>query len=538
MKNHIIKFYSVGNADCSLIKTSNNKTIIVDCQILPVKDDKGNLIHYDVKQDLIKELPKDEFGHPYVDLFVNTHPHEDHILGFGDIFYLGDTSLYNEEKDKDKIVVGELWIAPRCLDNDSNICDSVKQLRKEAKRRRKKYDDDNSYIGGYGNYLRIVGYDEDKEFDSRYWYVPGTLITKVNGSALSYLNVFIHAPFKDDVENCKNEDDKNATSIVLQIGFKFEKEGDVKWRLLMGGDAEHNIWKHVVERNQNDSYLSWDIFLCPHHVSWSFFNEPDNKDEALESSIKILQCRTGQNAYLVASSNEIKDNDKNPPCYQAKQMYLKYLDNEDNFLNTATFNVVDKIQYPTVFHLTEKAITPIKDEMDEAETNEYSKALKNGSLKISATGALSLNSGLAVPANRGFYGGSFRPIREMFIYPKPGKQIASMKQLFPSFVCKAKGDSLIFIGTLRVKDYFPEYKVKIIFEGNSTPKVCIVSPQIVDGAPHVYEEGFLCLYHPSNFHWNADKLLAKTIIPWTASWIYFYEYWLRSGEWLGPEVKH
>ncbi len=30
---HIIKYYPVGNADCTLIKLDNGKAIIVDCQI-------------------------------------------------------------------------------------------------------------------------------------------------------------------------------------------------------------------------------------------------------------------------------------------------------------------------------------------------------------------------------------------------------------------------------------------------------------------------------------------------------------------------
>ena len=31
---HIIKYYPVGNADCTLIKLGNGMTILVDCQIL------------------------------------------------------------------------------------------------------------------------------------------------------------------------------------------------------------------------------------------------------------------------------------------------------------------------------------------------------------------------------------------------------------------------------------------------------------------------------------------------------------------------
>ena len=41
----------------------------------------------------------------------------------------------------------------------------------------------------------------------------------------------------------------------------------------------------------------------------------------------------------------------------------------------------------------------------------------------------------------------------------------------------------------------------------------------------------ICLYRYSEF--NVYKLLADTIIPWTVEWLYFYELWLATGEWLG-----
>ena len=39
---HIIKYYSVGNGDCSLIKLTDGRTIIVDCQIREVTKDNKN----------------------------------------------------------------------------------------------------------------------------------------------------------------------------------------------------------------------------------------------------------------------------------------------------------------------------------------------------------------------------------------------------------------------------------------------------------------------------------------------------------------
>lgn len=80
---HLIKFYPVENADCTLIKLDNGKTIITDCQILDnLNNDKGIQVRFDVKADLLKELGKDRNGNPFVDLFVSTHPHDDHCKGF------------------------------------------------------------------------------------------------------------------------------------------------------------------------------------------------------------------------------------------------------------------------------------------------------------------------------------------------------------------------------------------------------------------------------------------------------------------------
>ena len=57
---HIIKYYPVGNADCTLIKLDNGKSIIVDCQILTnLTDGHGKQVMFDVKADLLKELKKD-----------------------------------------------------------------------------------------------------------------------------------------------------------------------------------------------------------------------------------------------------------------------------------------------------------------------------------------------------------------------------------------------------------------------------------------------------------------------------------------------
>lgn len=354
---HTIKYYPVGNADCTLIKLDNGKTIIVDCQILAdLTDGKGKQICFDVKADLLKELKKDSSGRPFVDLFISTHPHEDHTKGFEGNFYHGDISKYDKEKNKDEIIIEELWITPRGIMND--IADTSEEIRREAKRRRKLYDDDASFEGSSGNYLRIIGYDKDKDYDSRYCYVPGTTVSTVHGSILSWLDIFIHAPFKKDIEASKRDDDKNATSIVVQFNFKVQGFTDYKTRVLMGGDAEHNIWQHILENNADDERLKWNIFLAPHHCSWTFFNDSNNKDEIKPSAEAILNKQIGSFAHIIASSNEIKNDDNNPPCYEAKQQYIKKLKSgSSHFLNTATHSKVGNIPQPIVFKINENGKT-------------------------------------------------------------------------------------------------------------------------------------------------------------------------------------
>ena len=350
---HIIKYYPVGNADCTLIKLDNGKTIIVDCQILTnLTDGHGKQVMFDVKADLLKELKKDGFGRPFVDLFISTHPHDDHCKGFAGNFYHGDVANYDKDKNKDEIIIEELWITPRGLNN--NLSAPAEDIRKEAKRRRKLYDDDANFNGSKGNYLRIIGYDKDKEFDSRYCYVPGKLVTTVHGASLSWLDIFIHAPFKEDVETSKKYDDKNATSVVVQFGFKIAGYTDYKCRVLMGGDAEHEIWQHILDNNTDEEKLKWNIFLAPHHCSWSFFNESDNKKAIKPSAEAILDKQIGNSAHIIASSNEIKNDDNNPPCYEAKQQYIKKLKSgTSRFLNTATHSKVGNLPQPIVFKIDE-----------------------------------------------------------------------------------------------------------------------------------------------------------------------------------------
>jgi hypothetical protein len=47
------------------------------------------------------------------------------------------------------------------------------------------------------------------------------------------------------------------------------------------------------------------------------------------------------------------------------------------------------------------------------------------------------------------------------------------------------------------------------------------------------DEERLCLYLPSADEWMPTQLIAETIVPWTSLWLFYYETWHATGEWLG-----
>ena len=78
-----------------MLKLTDGFTAIFDCQIRkPEKDDDGNEV-YDVKKDLLDELQTVN-DKPFVDLFVNSHPHMDHCLGYDANFYHGNSDDYDD----------------------------------------------------------------------------------------------------------------------------------------------------------------------------------------------------------------------------------------------------------------------------------------------------------------------------------------------------------------------------------------------------------------------------------------------------------
>jgi len=91
-----------------------------------------------------------------------------------------------------------------------------------------------------------------------------------------------------------------------------------------------------------------------------------------------------------------------------------------------------------------------------------------------------------------------------------------------------------------------DYDILITYSLGRQPATFVVSPLLTgltdNEIPHSYpnerdpeypDATSLCLFRQTYGDWNAQKSIAETIVPWTDLWLYFFEYWLATGEWLG-----
>jgi hypothetical protein len=71
----------------------------------------------------------------------------------------------------------------------------------------------------------------------------------------------------------------------------------------------------------------------------------------------------------------------------------------------------------------------------------------------------------------------------------------------------------------------------------------VLEPELKDRGPeepvpHVYPDGSLCLFYPRQGEWDHTMLVAETTISWASLWLYNYEVWRLTGDWIGGGVHH
>lgn len=329
MANSTLTFFPVGskNGGMSLLKLndSNNTVMLIDCSIgdEPIED------YCDVAQELRDRLPKDSENRPYVDAFMLTHRHEDHVKGFEKHFHLGELDNYNDEDDELKIVIRELWSSHNFWKPSSSgyaLCADAKVFNKEMKRRVKLYED-SKVIQEEGNRAIILGEDPDGKTDEleELNYKVGDYFNKINGNNIqAKLKGFVLGPIpKQEGEDDDCFKDKNRQSIVVQLAVK---QVSYENKLLLAADAECFVWESLWNKYKDDTdKLEYDLLTSPHHCSWhslSYDSQSEDDDPQVNEDAKNALSQNKEGAFIISQSKSIKDSDEDPPSAAAKDVYV------------------------------------------------------------------------------------------------------------------------------------------------------------------------------------------------------------------------
>ena len=127
----------------------------------------------------------------------------------------------------------------------------------------------------------------------------------------------------------------------------------------------------------------------------------------------------------------------------------------------------------------------------------------------------------------------------------PAIQIFAMRRAFPAMALVDRAH-LSWRGPVQPADDGVIYTIELHSRSKragGVPRVWVLDPPLVDVPgrrlpPHCYPDRSLCLYHPRENPWGPDQVIAETIMPWACGWLLFYESWLDTGRWLGPEYHH
>lgn len=125
------------------------------------------------------------------------------------------------------------------------------------------------------------------------------------------------------------------------------------------------------------------------------------------------------------------------------------------------------------------------------------------------------------------------------------EQAKRIHAAWPSLDVQGGTDALVVRGDIQPTPLTDTYAVRIEYKIGRLPKAYVESPKLTprDGAqsiPHVYRDPDLrpCLFYPDGTQWASHRSLARTVIPWLALWLYYYELWHATGEWCGGGAAH
>lgn len=335
-----LTFFPVGNGDMTLVKLADidSTSILIDINIRTDADDASSPTR-DVAADLRSRLKSDVNGRPYVDVFLLSHPDQDHCRGLERHFYLGPLVDYPDDKkphNEKRIIIREIWSSPivfRRASKNHVLCGDAKAFNGEAKRR-VKVNKEKLFVVTDGDRVKVLGEDTDGKTDDLgpiLWKTGEKSSSICGRDFVAHFTGHLLAPIKAEGDPELEESlSKNHSSVIINFMFASGALTPDGVKFLTAGDAEVLIWTKLWEKYQNTAeVLEYDVMQTPHHCSWhslSYDSWSDKKENAkVEPAARSALGQARPGAVIVASCKPIKDDDVDPPCIRAKQEYQDIL---------------------------------------------------------------------------------------------------------------------------------------------------------------------------------------------------------------------
>jgi competence protein ComEC len=288
MSNHLtpaagtmrVIFLYVGQGEATLVLMPDgdtHKSILIDCNRAP------KLGGIDLPK-LLKDLPtKCQDGSPRLDLFANTHPHNDHVCGIGDIH----KATYIEE----------LWHSGH----------------KPSK----------THEGPYKDLI-----DVEKKVKARGGAVEelrGTRDERAYGSGF----IDVVAPAEHVCDDIAGEEPETRDRrihehcAVLRIRYG---TGDMRG-VLITGDSDKTAWRdHITDYHGKDgeNRISASVLSASHHGSRTFFKDTEDDQDVYEEHMNRIKP-----TYVVISAPDRADSQHDHPHEDAVALYEKHVGAEN-----------------------------------------------------------------------------------------------------------------------------------------------------------------------------------------------------------------
>lgn len=312
---HRVRFYPVGNGDCSQIVLANKKRLLFDFCHRRKSEDKDDP-QIDLQSALSDELAAAKRNG--FDVLALTHLDDDHIANSTEFFFLEHAKKYQGAGRKR---IGVLWV-PAAAILETGLKGEAAVWRSEARHRLKE-----------GKGIRVFSKPSSLEKwleseglslkERRHLITDAGQLVPEFDLKRDGVEFFVHSPFAKHADGGTVM--RNESALILHATFDVSGR---KTRYLMVGDSSWEILEEIVEitraRNR-DERLQWDLYNVPHHCSYLALGAEKGKDRTKPvKNVQWLldQCQVG--GIAVSSSDPIPDEDTNdPPHRQAAATYRK-----------------------------------------------------------------------------------------------------------------------------------------------------------------------------------------------------------------------